>query len=406
MSALANRTNPLALAAAGLLLGRQQGFRPDGYRFNWRTPFILSSHNPRIFYCAGEYVFRSLDGGKDLRQISPEISRTPHGSATAIAESPRNPDVLYVGTDDGALWVTRDGGKQWSNIAATVPLPGPRCVASIEASRFAEGRAYVVFDAHRSNDDAPYAFATEDFGRTWRSLRANLPSGSTRVLREDIENPDLLYLGTEFGCWVSLDRGTYWMKLNNNLPTVAVHEFALHPTAGEVVVATHGRSLWVLDVTPLRQATPAVLKASAHLFEPQAAVRWHNEPGHESVYGNGARHFAGQNPPQGAQIYYALRQKAQAISLKVLGYDGKVIQTIPAPGEPGLHRVTWNLMGQNGGQRGRRRFGPRAEPGMYRVVLTVDGKEYVQGLRVEADPNGGTDLAAPDMEDEDGGGQR
>jgi photosystem II stability/assembly factor-like uncharacterized protein len=398
---LANRNNPLA-TAANLLLGTQPAFRRDGYRFNWRTPFILSSHNPRIFYCGGEYVFRSLDRGKDLRVISPEISRTSHGSATALAESPVNPDVLYAGTDDGALWVTRDGGKQWRNIAATVPLPGPRCVASIEASRFAEGRAYVVFDAHRSNDDAPYAFVTDDFGRSWRSLRANLPTGSTRVLREDIENPDLLFLGTEFGCWLSLDQGTYWMKLNNNLPTVAVHEFALHPTAGELVAATHGRSLWVLDVTPLRQMRPAVLKEAIHLYEPQPAVRWHNEPGHESVYGNGARHFVGQNPPSGAQIYYSLREKAQAISLKVLDYDGKVVQTIPAPGEPGLHRVTWNLMRQDGPQRGRRRFGPQAEPGMYRVVLTVDGKEHTQGLRVEADPNGGTDLVAPDMEDEDG----
>src|SRR5262249_5358083 len=162
-----------------------------------------------------------------------------------------NPNVLYAGTDDGNLWVTRDGGAKWDNVAEKVGLPGPRWVASIEASRFAEGRAYVAFDAHRSDDDEPYVFVTEDFGNSWKPLRANLPAGSTRVLREDIRNPDLLYLGTEFAIWASLDRGKSWNKLNNNLPTVAIHEIAIHPTAEEIVVATHGRSIWVLDIAPL-----------------------------------------------------------------------------------------------------------------------------------------------------------
>src|SRR5262249_57922547 len=133
-----------------------------------------------------------------------------------------------------------------------------------EASRFLEGRAYVVFDAHRSDDEEPYIYVTEDYGQTWKSLRANLPTGPTRVLREDVDNSSLLYLGTEFACWVSVDRGRYWTKLNNNLPTVAVHEIAVHPTAGEIVAATHGRSLWVLDVTPLRQMTQDALTAKAH----------------------------------------------------------------------------------------------------------------------------------------------
>src|SRR5206468_3084670 len=177
---------------------------------------------------------RSLKQGTDLRVISPEITRTKRGSATALAESPINPDVLWAGTDDGNLWVTRDGGQKWTKVAAKVGLPGPRWVATIEASRFAEGRAYIAFDAHRSDDDEPYVYATEDFGQTWKSLRANLPVGSSRVLREDVTNPDLLYLGTEFGIWASLDRGKSWTRLNNNLPTVAVHEIAVHPTAGEI----------------------------------------------------------------------------------------------------------------------------------------------------------------------------
>src|SRR5262249_52652922 len=156
---------------------------------------------------------------------SPEVTRTKRGSATALAESPRNPDVLWVGTDDGALWVTRDGGKEWKNVAEKVGLPGPRWVATIEPSRAEEGRCYVVFDGHRSDDDEPYVYVTEDFGQNWKSLRGNLPWGSTRVLREDITNPNLLYLGTEFTAWASLDRGKSWTKINAKLPTVAVHEF-------------------------------------------------------------------------------------------------------------------------------------------------------------------------------------
>ena len=159
--------------------------RRAAYRFNWNTPFILSHHNHRIFYSAGNYVFRSYRQGDDPRPISPEITRTKRGTGTALAESPRNPDILWVGTDDGALWVTRDGGGKWTSIADKIGLPGPRWVASIEASRFVDGRAYVVFDAHRSNDDEAYVYVTEDFGQTWKSLRANLPTGSTRVLRED-----------------------------------------------------------------------------------------------------------------------------------------------------------------------------------------------------------------------------
>src|SRR5262249_29963384 len=159
-------------------------------------------------------------------------------------------------TDDGALWVTRDGGREWKNVADKVGLPGPRWVSTIEASRFADGRCYVAFDAHRSDDDKPYVYVTENFGDTWKCLNANLPEfGSTRCLREDIENQNLLLCGTEFAVYASINRGGSWTKINNNLPTVAVHEFAFHPTAGEVVAATHGRSLWILDVTPLRQMT-------------------------------------------------------------------------------------------------------------------------------------------------------
>jgi photosystem II stability/assembly factor-like uncharacterized protein len=378
------------------------------YRFNWNTPFLLSAHNSHIFYCGGNYVFRSVKKGDDLQVLSPEITRTSRGSATALAESPRNPNVLWAGTDDGYLWVSRDGGVNWSNVTDKVGLPGPRWVASIEPSRSVEGRTYVVFDGHRSDDDAAYVFVTEDYGQSWKSLRSNLPPGSTRVLREDLENPNLLYLGTEFAVWASVDRGATWTKINNNLPTVAVHEFAQHPTSGEVVAATHGRSLWVLDVSALRQMKNATFTAQATLFRPVTAVRWRTEPARATPYGAGDHRFVGTNPPAGAQLYYALAKKAGKVQLKMVDYTGQVVRELPAKTEAGLHRVSWDLRRAAPGDNpliARWRdllslVGPQflaappnrtagqspAPPGMYRVVLTVDGQEFTQGLRLEMDP--------------------
>jgi photosystem II stability/assembly factor-like uncharacterized protein len=437
--------------------------RPRGappYRFNWNTPFILSHHNSRIFYSGGNYVFRSLNRGDDLRIISPEITLTKRGSATALAESPRNPDVLWAGTDDGGLWVTRNGGKDWKQLTSQVGLPGSRWVATIEASRFVEGRAYVAFDGHRSNDDDPYVYVTEDFGETWRSLRANLPSGSTRCLREDVQNPNLLYLGTEFAVYASINRGGGWTRLNNNLPTVAVHEIAVHPTAGEIVAATHGRSLWILDVTALRQMSPEALVDKPMLFQPSPAVRWQTQPRH----GGTNRRFVGQNPPPGAQIFYSLPQKANQVSLRVLDVDGSALAQLTGSTEAGLHKVAWDLS-RGGGRRvggdrdqfragggsqpsggertgaARRRASTAAAgeqtppagaeqprpatggrprqaaggrnrpnqgpgrglipPGTYRVVLTVDGKEFMQTLRIEADPNAPTRIFAEEVDQPD-----
>src|SRR5262249_5596308 len=235
--------------------------------------------------------------------------------------------------------------------------------ASIEASRFEEGRCYVVFDGHRSDDNEPYAFVTEDFGQTWKSLRANLPWGSTRVLREDVSNPNLLFLGTEFAAWASLDRRKDWTKIKNTLPTGATHEFAIHPTAGEVVIATHGRSLWVCDVSALRQITPEARKADAFLYKPTSAIRWRTEPAH----GRTGRRFVGENPPPGAMVYYSLAKKAEKIALKVVDVEGKTVRELEASGSPGLHKVNWNLAAasprQQGGPAGGRGQGGRGPGG-------------------------------------------
>jgi photosystem II stability/assembly factor-like uncharacterized protein len=390
--------------------GKGKGKPKDGpkHRFNWNTPFILSHHNPKIFYCGGEFVFKSLDRGDNLKIISPEITLTKRGSATAIAESPKNPDVLWAGTDDGALWVTRDGGQKWTQVTPVLGfrdpqlpgdfLPGPRWVATIEASRYKDSRAYVCFDAHRSDDDKPYIFVTEDFGQTWKNISSNLPPvGSTRCLREDVENPDLLYSGTEFSVFASLNRGQSWTRINNNLPTVAVHEIAVHPSAGEIVAATHGRSLWILDVSALRQMKADTLSANAHLYKPHPCVRWQAEPAH----GKTNRRFVGQNPPPGPQIYYSLTEQAKTVSFKVLDIEGKTLSQWTAGAKPGLHRTTWDMTrptdeskkdpekktgkGKKGGfgQQGRR----LAPPGDYRIVMSVDGVDQSRVLRLESDPN-------------------
>ena len=334
-----------AMRRRNLRTGERASLRPrpangaPPYRFNWNTPFILSSQNSRVFYCAGNFVFRSISRGNNLEKISPEITLTKRGSATAMAESPRDANVLYAGTDDGALWVTRDGGRKWQEISKNVGLPGPRWVATIEASQFENGRVYVAFDAHRSDDDDPYVYVSEDYGETWKSLRANLPRGSTRCLREDLKSQDLLFAGTEFGAWFSLDRGNSWNKFNTNLPTVAILELALHPTNGELVAATHGRSLWICDVSMLRQIKPAHLRDQIALYEPEPAIRWQRQP----TRGRTNRRFVGSNPQSGAKIYYSLPKDAQQVSLKILDIEGRIVRELAGPAGSGLHRVTWDL---------------------------------------------------------------
>ncbi len=417
------------------------------YRFNWKTPFLLSHHNSRIYYCAGNHVFRSIQQGDSLKEISPDITRTKRGSATALAESPRDAGVLYVGTDDGALHGTRDGGRTWTDLfgatrdvttadavvttddddtpeerihgphvadaateepAATLAslVPGPRWVSSIEASRYAAGRVYVTLDAHRSDDDAPYVFVSEDYGATWKALSDSLPRGSTRVLREDRSRENLLYLGTEFGFWVSLDRGAHWMRCHGaNLPTVAIHEVAQHQTEGDIVLATHGRSLWALDATPLRELAKDGAISKPSLLTPSKVVRWVTRSRHGSS--GGAKHFTGQGPTDQAEIFYLLPAAARGVQLSVHDLSGKLLHTFEAKTEAGLHRITWNLRREaTAADRAKReaqlkkRFGdgwkrflrffrnrqPMVADGTYEVRMTVAGKTQTTKLTIEPDP--------------------
>jgi hypothetical protein len=247
----------------------------------------------------------------------------------------------------------------------------------------------VAVDGHRNDDDAPYLFKTEDYGETWEPIVGNLPRGSTRCLREDVKNENLLYCGTEFALWFSVDRGESWQALNSNLPTVAIHEVAVHPNAGEIVAGTHGRSLWVLDVTPLQGLTEEVLAADAHLFDPLPAVRWKREPGR----GGTNRKFYGKNPEAGGVIYYTLADEAEEVSLKVVDAAGETVQVLRSSKRPGLHRVVWDLTKRPEGRGGLAGFGRGrgvrpvpVPPGTYGVILEVDGETFRQTVRVDQDP--------------------
>jgi hypothetical protein len=316
--------------------------------------------------------------------------------------------------------LTRDGGAKWTNVTDNIKkagLPGYRWVATIEASKYAEGKAYVCFDAHRSDDDNPYIFVTEDYGATWKPIQSNLPWGSTRCCREDIRSDQVLYAGTEFGAWATVNGGKSWTKINNNLPTVAVHEFAQHPLTGELIAATHGRSIWIVDCTPIRQMSVSVLKEKAHLYAPAMAIRWRVEQ-NRSMFNGAERGFVGQNPPRGAQIYYSFTKKAQKVELKVVDFAGQTVRQLEAKTDPGLHKAVWDLArlpnvrpaaGGPGGGRfggGGRGFGgfgggPQAQPGTYRIVLVVDGQELSQPVRVEADPTAPASLMAAEDQDQD-----
>ncbi|RJQ08458.1 MAG: hypothetical protein C4558_08000, partial [Dehalococcoidia bacterium] len=275
-------------------------------------------------------------------------------------------------------------------------IPGPRWVSSIETSRFNEKRVYLTLDGHRSNDDEPYVFVSEDHGKTWRSIRANLPTsaGTTRVIREDVENENLLFLGAEFSAWASIDRGQSWTRLNHQLPTVAVHEFAIHPTSGEVVAATHGRSLWIMDATPLRRMSTETVAAKFHLYDPPPAIYWRGEPSR-----GGAARFVGQNPPDGARINYSINERPQRFRLQIVNWAGDVIHTFDdARDEEGLHEVRWDLRTEPGGPDrapaagppgGFRGFGPRGrlvESGKYVVALTYNDQTVRKELIVQTDP--------------------
>jgi photosystem II stability/assembly factor-like uncharacterized protein len=378
---------------------------------NWDGPFLISPHDPATLYAGTDILWKSTDQGRsweDLGNMTTGVDRRTlhimgelpvpetlslddgipyYPTLTAIAESPVEEGVLYVGTDDGNVKVSRDGGASWTEVSGGMAgLPADAWINGIEASRFARGRVYVAPNNYRNDDFDNYLYVSEDYGGSWQDITADLPPGRvTRTVREDPRNPDVLYLGTEFGAFYSTNRGDSWIQLELGLPTVAVNDLAIHPRDNDLILATHGRGIWILDnVNALQELTREVMGSRAHLFSMEAAeqIRYRSEKGHD-----GNMIFRGTNPAPGAPIDFWLGADDGEATLTILNPERQVVATLPAPGGRGVHRITWNLrhaepdQGTDPSPRG-----PLVIPGQYIVRLDLDGVVSENSLEVREDP--------------------
>ncbi|MEP7343942.1 MAG: hypothetical protein ABI877_01685 [Gemmatimonadaceae bacterium] len=391
----------------------------------WNSPLIISPHDAKTVYAGMAVLWTSSDGGNTWKSLgnpttgvdrrtlrimgqAPEqpslslddgISYYP--TISALAESPRVKGLLWVGTDDGNLQRSRDGGRTWTNLIAKVPrVPEGTWVSAIAASRFANGTVYVAFDGHQADDYRNYLFKSTNFGESWTSIVRNLPpERGIHALLEDTKNPNVLYLGTEFGLYVTIDGGGSWFSMQNNMPTVPVNDLTLQVRENDLVLATHGRGIWILDqVNALQELGLAVAAADGHVFSinPAEMTRLTSTKAHA-----GDMIFRGENPPTGALIDFSLRQAPDQgeVALRILTLTGAEVATVPLDSAlgAGVHRVVWNLRrpalrvptgpvqdddeGSGGGLPGR-----LVDPGTYLARLTVSEKSYDRRFEVREDP--------------------
>jgi photosystem II stability/assembly factor-like uncharacterized protein len=421
-------------------------FNPSGhaardlkYRFQWTAPLLLSPHDRSTLYHAANVLFLTRDAGKKWTAISPDLTRNDksrqnwsggpitgdntgvevYGTIYALTESTKQQGLLWTGSDDGLVHVTRDGGKKWINVTpglTKVGLPEWGTVRCIEASPFDAGTAYVVVDAHKLDDRKPYLFKTTDFGKTWESLGEKLPTGGyLHVVREDPKRKGMLYAGREGGIVYSTDAGTTWEALKLNLPHVTVTDLVIKDN--DLVVGTNGRSIWILDdLTPLREMSPAVIAKDVHLFTPQPATRYR----YHSTLSERRLPSSGENPPDGAILHYYLKSRPKGeVILDILDAKGNPVNQLtskkepeepedvgdytppemkpkPLPTDPGLHRVVWDLRYKGAEMikkarldTGWPRIGPLVNPGRYTVKLTVGGKTLQAELEVRPEARTG-----------------
>jgi photosystem II stability/assembly factor-like uncharacterized protein len=383
------------LARVSVKTGQEVNIQPKppqggaAYRFNWNSPIVMSAHQPGTMYFGGNHVFRSGNRGDSWDVVSPDLTRGQPGPSkdnghtlTALAESPLKEGLLWAGSDDGRVSVTRNGGKTWAEVGKNIPdVPAERTVTRIECSPFAEGTAYVTLDRHRNDDRAPYVFKTEDCGATWKPLTKGLPAeGPAHVLRADRRNRDLLFLGTECGLFVTINGGETWQPLKAGLPPVPVHDLAVHPRDHELVIGTHGRSIYVLDVTPLQELNAKVLAAPLHLYDGAPAVQY--AAGGASGIGEGKNYLA-PNPPPGAAIWYSLAAPAERPAVvTITDPAGKKVVELTGAKEAGLHRVQWDLRAP---PTTTMRAGPPVAPGVYTATIRVGDQTLTRPVRVEAE---------------------
>ncbi|MGA9423390.1 MAG: hypothetical protein WBW61_13600 [Rhodanobacteraceae bacterium] len=309
-------------------------------RYNWESPVILSQHNQDVVYFGTDRLYRSLDQGDAWQPISPDLTTTrkrgdvPYGTITTLSESPKQFGLLWVGTDDGHVWLSTDAGGRWKDFADQLPR---RWVSRVEASHFDSARAYVSLNGYRDDDDGAYLYRTDDSGRHWTDIGKDLPAEPINVVREDTVNPDVLYVGTDRGVYVSLDRGATWQGLQSNLPNVPVHDLAVHPRERELIAATHGRSAWIIDVLPVQELTPAVQNEDVKMF-PVEDVRsdrdWHSRP---SLWFDETPYL-----PTLDGAYWA--KASGDATLVVLDGDKRPLREIKLAAKRGVNRYQWDLL--------------------------------------------------------------
>jgi len=410
---------------------RPQAGRGDPpLRWDWNTPLIISPHDPNTVLTAAQKIFRSPDRGQSWQVISPDLtsgvdrdtlpimgvagreirlSRNDGVSAypaiVALAESPKKAGVYYAGANDGTVQVSRDGGKTWVKITGMFPgLPAGAAAAGIVASAFDEATAYVAFNNHRADDYSPYIYMTSDYGGTWTSLSASLPAGQAiNCVTEDPRSRNVLYLGTEFGLFLTFDKGQHWVHFKSNLPTVPIDEITIHPRENDMLLATHGRSIWILDdISPLQQAAEAAM-SEAFLFRVRDAFQFSPSDDHANYPGD--RRFWGRNPEFGAPVSYYLKDVPKDIRITIRDGHGAIVREMSVDDllnyrSAGLNRFYWDLRHQplesgrggrggvgGGGFGGGGSFGPFVLPGAYKISLTVNGRDVgSRSMRVSSDP--------------------
>jgi hypothetical protein len=407
------------------------------YRFIWDAPFHISPNDRNKIYLGSQYLLQSTDGGQSWQEISPDLTlndktrQQSSGGLTpdnigveyadtihAIAESPKQAGVIWVGTNDGQVQVTRDGGKNWTNVTKSIPnLPPWGTVGNIDASRFDAGTAYVAIEFHQENNRDPFVYKTADFGATWKLITNGIPHSMlsyAHCVREDPVRRGLLYLGTENGIYVSWDDGNDWQPLQMNLPHAPVYWITVQEQFNDLVIATYGRGVWILDdVTPLRELTPEVMNADAHLFTTRPAYRFRAITAPATPYDDPT---VGESPAYGADINYYLKSAGNGpVRIAILDAKGQTIRTLDGPSTPGIHRVSWDLRDTPSARITLRtsplyapdvRIGPDGireseaggggagggmtilqAPGTYTVKLSAGGRDYTQPLRVLKDPH-------------------
>jgi photosystem II stability/assembly factor-like uncharacterized protein len=394
-----------------------QNYGEKKLRFNWNTPIHMSPNEKGTIYIGAQFLFRSRDHGQSWDRISPDVttndpekqkqeesggvtvdnsSAEMHTTIYSISESPKNGQIIWVGTDDGNVQITRDGAKTWTNVVGNISgLEKNSWVSTVEASRFDEAAAFATFDRHTFGDMKPYAYKTKDYGKTWTALplQESGVRGYAHVIKEDTVNPKLLFVGTEFGLWISVDGGQRWAQYKgSNFPAAAVDDIAVHPREGDLVLATHGRGIWIIDdISPLRVLTPELMSKEAALIPGKLAIQYFEAGG---GWPEGDETFRGRNRPSEAQITYY--QKARHIfgdlKIEVLDQNGKVVDTVPSSKHRGLNRASWSMrlkapaVAPAATVLGEAAQGPRVLPGTYTVKLTKGDNVYTETMNVVLDP--------------------